>query len=164
VADRGGTFIHLEETPELIRDVFALDQASDESEQGTVQKVKPLLNDSFDVGDTLNFEDADMAFANVSTTFVEANENPNACLACKWNNGSGSIYYAADTSAKVGTTTTFTEADEAFSETEAGTKNITLEFGKDHTGADLKTVQKRNVLVNTTSGIERGKLHLVFWR
>ncbi|MDY6789389.1 MAG: hypothetical protein SVV03_05520, partial [Candidatus Nanohaloarchaea archaeon] len=135
-----------------------LDEVSVGSGNGTVKETSALLNSSLDIGDNVLFEDEPMAFDNVSTVIVEDTEDPNGCLACRWKNGSGDVYYLADTFTETGENAGFIDGDHALGSV------MPLEFGRPPNGAETVAVHSRRILVNVSNnGIKRGKLKLVFW-
>ncbi|MFB6294776.1 MAG: hypothetical protein ABEI97_03380, partial [Candidatus Nanohaloarchaea archaeon] len=158
--ENGSSYLHTAEKPELLAQVFDVDDVSVGSGNGTVRTVSLLLNASFDVGDFVQFEDEHAAFTNVSTEFVNDTAEPYGCLACGWDVGNGSLYYVADARAEnAPTVTTFTRPADSF-----GPETV-REFGTAAPdGAETVAVAERRVLVNTSSGLEPGRLELVLWR
>ncbi|MDY6766381.1 MAG: hypothetical protein SVW77_03360 [Candidatus Nanohaloarchaea archaeon] len=158
--EEGGTYMHTEDKPELIRDLFGLAEVSVGSDNGTVEAVTPLLNSSHDTGDFVQFQDEPMAFGAADTVFVNDTQAPHGCMACLWRIGRGRVYYAMDTRTETGgRSITFADGDTAF------TGNLSLVFGSSPgDDAETVTVQRRPVVVNTTNGLNRGTLRLVAWR
>lgn len=154
--ENGGSFTHTEEYSELVNSLFDVEQASDSTEEGTVEKVSPLMNSSYEEGDFVDFDDDQMAFENPDTVFVRDIEAPNGCLACGWNVGDGKLYYIQDTfSDSGGFSTSFTDADKAF--------GLEVFFGKRPQNSDTVVPFTRSVLLNTSDGTDDAQIRYVVW-
>lgn len=152
----GGSFIHMEEKPELIRDTFDFEEASVGSDNGSVENSSVLLNDSYEVGDFVQFQDEPMAFENVSLVIVRDTESPKGCLACRWDVGSGKVYYLQDELSESGELTSFETTDGVF--------ETLYVFGKDYEGADTIVPFTRTVDVNLSGKTVNAELRYIPWR
>lgn len=156
----GGTYLHTGTNATLLTDTFGYDPVPAGSPTGVVQVVQPLLNTSLTVKQSITFSTASIGFANTTAELV-ADQAGDRCLACRWEQGDGRVYYLAATDTDTGTLAAFTDADDAFSGVFAA------RFGRP-VAEDAGTVvtDTRILLINTTqvSGFERGAVRLVFWQ
>ncbi|MFB6292127.1 MAG: hypothetical protein ABEI58_01900, partial [Candidatus Nanohaloarchaea archaeon] len=150
----GGSFIQIEEKPELVRDTFGLDDVSVGSGNGTVVNSSTLLSSEYETGDFVQFQDEKMAFENVDKVIVRDTQSPYGCLACRWNIESGRVYYIQDELAEGGTDmTTFEEAERAF--------HSLFSFGRYYDDAETVVPFTRTVQVNLSGRMETAKLRYV---
>lgn len=157
--ETGGTFLHTESNPTFIQNLFNLTAAGGEDEVGEVAKMSPILNQSLAVGDTVEFDDAQAAFADPSTVFINDTNAPYGCLACHWSVEDGDLYYLADSFQSTNTSMSFTNGTEAID------LGLLLSFG-DHPGDDALdiAVSRRSILLDTNNGVERGRIRVMVWR
>jgi len=156
--ENGGVYIHTEQDPTLLEDVFDRSIAGTEDEKGNVTQTSPLLNDSLMVGDTIVFEDAQAAFSTADAVFVNDTDEPHGCLSCRWDYGDGTLYYLSDTVTGSGSTAAFTDGKAMFS------GNISLSFGNPPEDANNIAVSRRSVLIDAERGVEKGEMKVILWQ
>lgn len=157
--ETGGTYLHTEDKPVLIESLFGFQQADSVDETGTVIETGPLLNESLEVGDTIEFDDAQMAFEDESTKYVNDTSEPHGCLACRWPYENGAVYYLADTFRSNGLSAGFTNGTAAID------LDLRLMYGTmpGNEAFDI-AVNDRSVILQTEDGPELATMEVLVWR
>jgi hypothetical protein len=155
--ENGGSFLHTESDPVLITDTFDLNNSGDDSETATLEKVSPLINSSFDVGDTVEFDDSNAAYDTPDTVYANGTDEDAGCVACEWEIGSGSLFYLSDTfSDNDDVGLAFDDADESI-----GTG---YSFGEYPQNANTVTPVSRDILLETDGGVKDAEMRYIVWR
>lgn len=153
----GGSFVHTESDPNLITKTFDLNESDDDSESAVVEKVDPLLNSSLEVGDTIEFDDSNAAYENPDQMFANGTDSDAGCVACGWEKGAGSLYYVSDSfSDNDGVGLVFDDADNSI--------GLSYSFGRKPVNASTVIPINRDVLLNSSQGMESAGMTYVVWR
>lgn len=155
--EEGGRLIHGGDDPAFIRELFELVPSGATDTSGMVRKGTPLLNQSLETGEAIEFVSAPMAFDTPDTVFVNGTADP-GCLVCRWNIGAGQVFYVADTHTSSGSSV-FQDGSAAF------TGPLSLVFGNPvPADAANVAVSRRSVIVDSVDGLQRARLRVIVWR
>lgn len=153
----GGSFVHTESDPNLITNTFNLNKSGDATATATVEKVSPLLNSSYSVGDTVEFDDSNAAYDTPGTVYANGTSSGAGCAACEWNIGAGKLFYLSDTfsdNSNIGLA--FENADNSI--------GLSYRMGR-YPGENARTVipVSRDVLLNTSGGVRDVEMRFIVW-
>lgn len=152
----GGTYLHTESDPNLITQTFYLDNSDDDSENALIDKVRPLMKESLEIGDTAEFDDSNAAYDNPDQVFADGTDSDAWCVACMWNKGNGKLYYLSDTfSDNDNVGLAFENADDSI--------GFDLRFGRQPSNASTVIPLTRNVVVEEGNDVNEAKMRFIVW-
>lgn len=153
--DKGGSFVHTESDTGLITDTFDLNRSRQSSPEAVVERVSPLLNSDLSVEDNIEFDDSNAAYDTPDLVYANATEAGAGCAACKWEIGSGSLFYISDVFSSSANVLTFDETDESL--------GLIYSFGEDPVNANTVVPVYRDVLLNSSGGVRDVEMRYIVW-
>lgn len=153
--DKGGSFVHTESDTGLITDTFDLNRSRQSSPEAVVERVSPLLNSDLSVEDNIEFDDSNAAYDTPDLVYANATEAGAGCAACKWEIGSGSLFYISDVFSSSANVLTFDETDESL--------GLIYSFGENPVNANTVVPVYRDVLLNSSGGVRDVEMRYIVW-